>query len=727
MPYNEQENPNSNVNYLNKDFNQYRNTLIKYAKTYFPNTYKDFNETSPGMMLLEMNAYVGDVLSFYIDQQFKEMFLNTATERKNIYQLAKSMGYKPKPSSAAFVNLLIRQKVGVVGSGPNKTPDMTEALVLDRGVIVKSSVNDTTFQTLDVCDFNLTGSNLLPSNFDNATGVPTEYILEQYVPAASVETKVTTFNLDSPTQFRNLILNETNVLSIDSVVDSSGNRYYEVDSLAQDKVYDQTHWTVDRNNAYSDENGDNIDSAVPYKLNGMMTVNRRFVREVNSNLTTSLIFGNGILRSNITEGDSSYLEEVFDNSQELNSLLKGNLPADFDPTISYSSLGEAPGNTTLTVKYKVGGGVTSNVPAGTINKILSYKLLTSGHTLSTEDTLTVLNITPAGGGKDEETVEEIRQQIKANFNSQNRVVTKSDYEARIKSLPGRFGSIAKVFIKRKGVGELSSEFDLFDLNKDENNDGIPDTPGETGNVGGAADQQAFQTLFSNILSAPADTDVTINQQQIDFLNDLTTFIGSVAGLSETNFSGFKNLDIHVLSFDNTKNLVGSPGLLKSNLVTYLNNFKTISDEFNVTDAHVINFGVKFKVQAHMNYNRQDIKLKCIDELKKYFDISNMEINKPINISDIKNLLYSIEGVKLCDYVKISQLGNILGISSNLWYPGGNPPNGVSGVGKDNYGFAYNFEEFQGPDSNGIIKPAHITTPSIFELKNPNDNIKGVVS
>ena len=202
------------INYLGKDFISIKQDLIQHAKSYFPNTYQDFNETSPGMMMVELSAYVGDVLSFYIDQQFKEMFLTTATERKNIYQLAKSMGYKPKPSSAAFVNLLFRQKVPAIGSGPNKSPDMTEALVIDKGMIVKSGVNDITFQTLDVCDFNATGSDLLPSAFDSSTGVPTEYILSQYIPAASMETRTETLIVDSQQQFKKLTLKDTNVLSI---------------------------------------------------------------------------------------------------------------------------------------------------------------------------------------------------------------------------------------------------------------------------------------------------------------------------------------------------------------------------------------------------------------------------------------------------------------------------------------------------------------------------------
>ena len=108
MPYNDREYKESNVNYLNKDFSSFKNTLMEYAKTYFPNSYRDFNETSPGMMLIEMSAYVGDVLNFYIDQQYKEMMLPLAEERRNVLNMAKMLGYKAKSTVPAFVDFAIQ-------------------------------------------------------------------------------------------------------------------------------------------------------------------------------------------------------------------------------------------------------------------------------------------------------------------------------------------------------------------------------------------------------------------------------------------------------------------------------------------------------------------------------------------------------------------------------------------------------------------------------------------
>jgi len=115
----------SNVNYLNKDFTALKTSLMNYAKSYFPNTYRDFNETSPGMMLLEMNAYVGDVLSFYVDQQYREMLLPLAEERRNIINIASMLGYKVKPIVPSYVDLSFRQTLSAEGNDSSKVEFLT--------------------------------------------------------------------------------------------------------------------------------------------------------------------------------------------------------------------------------------------------------------------------------------------------------------------------------------------------------------------------------------------------------------------------------------------------------------------------------------------------------------------------------------------------------------------------------------------------------------------------
>ena len=202
MPYSNRQFKTTNVDYLNKDFDSFKSTLIEYAKTYFPNTYKDFNETSPGMMLMEMSAYVGDVLSFYIDQQYKEMMLPLAQERRNVINLSKTLGYKVKPVKASFVDLTFKQDVGyTLGDDNARYPNYTQAKSYDGGIIVKSSADsDIEFETLDGVDFSFSGSgyhNIEETSVDS-DGLVNTYTLSRKVKAVGGSRKTKTFTVGSP-------------------------------------------------------------------------------------------------------------------------------------------------------------------------------------------------------------------------------------------------------------------------------------------------------------------------------------------------------------------------------------------------------------------------------------------------------------------------------------------------------------------------------------------------
>ena len=197
MPYSNKDFSDTNINYINKDFRSLKNTLIEYAKTYFPNTYKDFNETSPGMMLIEMAAYVGDVQSFYIDQQYREMMLPLAEERKNVINIAKMLGYRTKPIIPAYVDITVKQTVDVI-SGNTPLPDYSQAVIIDKGMRITSTIDsDIIFETLDVVDFTASGSaDIAPE--DTATdenNLTSEYTLTRQIRAISGETKTKTFGI----------------------------------------------------------------------------------------------------------------------------------------------------------------------------------------------------------------------------------------------------------------------------------------------------------------------------------------------------------------------------------------------------------------------------------------------------------------------------------------------------------------------------------------------------
>ena len=296
MPYSNKEFKETNVNYLNKDFDSFKSNLIEYAKTYFPNSYKDFNETSPGMMLIEMSAYVGDVLSFYIDQQYKEMMLPLAQERRNITNIAKMLGYKVKPIIPAYVDLTITQEVPSNNDINNISPNYSTAVVLDKGLQVQSSEDSNViFETLEPVDFTVSSSAdplPEPSEYDD-NGIVSQYRLTRKVRAISGETKTRDFTLGSPQQFLRLTLNEENVIDIIKVEDlNNGNRYYEVDYLAQDKIPIESFYIGDstRTTAYHDSNDSVLSVPVPYTLQYIKT-GKRFITEINDDDTTSLVFG----------------------------------------------------------------------------------------------------------------------------------------------------------------------------------------------------------------------------------------------------------------------------------------------------------------------------------------------------------------------------------------------------------------------------------------------------
>ena len=718
MPRNEKYNNNKpTINYLNKDFLNLKSDLINYAKTYFPNTYKDFNETSPGMMLLEMNAYVGDVLSFYIDQQFKEMFVPTVEERVNIINLAKSFGYRVKPSVPAFVELTFTQVVNSTGfeSGIETTPHMVSASILEKGVTVESDSN-ISFQTLDVVDFNLTGS-IQPevNQVNESTGIPSSYFLRTKVKAVSSELKEINFKVDSPKEFLRLTIPDTNVISIVSVTDTSNNSYHQVDYLAQDKVYDEVHWTdptqTNRNGAYDDDSdGETIvvSTPVPYKLNEMKTVNKRFVIETNSDNTTTLVFGNGLIRSK-NDGDNTSLEETIQNNIENNALLQGTLPSVLNPTVDYKSLGESPSNTTIKVKYKVGGGISSNIGVESITTISNKKSLVETPNAESFNSITVINEKEAAGGADEESIEQIRENIKANFSAQNRCVTKDDYESRALSLPSRFGSIAKVYVRRKTYGE-NNLFGLSPFNLDQSTDPLVD-PGQ---IGGENDAIALENLLNEVQNG-TDWTSTDLQGLVNWVRDLD--------VNSTDLLSFKNLNMYVLSYDNNKNLIKTPTIIKQNLSNYLSQFKIISDDLLIADGRVVNFGIKFNVGARNEVNKADLKVKCIQEISNYFNIDNMNFQQTLYTSEIENLLYNVPGVKVVNSVRITQDNTELRTANHLHATGGVPSNNVSGQTSAEYGWAYQFSDYY---SSGVIIPPSETNPGIFELKNPLDNIKGEV-
>jgi len=438
----------SDLKYLNKDFSQFREKLINYSKTYFPDTFNDFNESSPGMMFIEMASYVGDVLSYYVDNQLRESLITEATEKSNIISIAKGMGYKPKPSVSSFSTLDVYILLPAVGAGTTSEPDWAYAPVVDAGLqaAAKSSGN-IGFFSLAPIDFRFSSS-MDPTDVSvykiDGSGNPESFLLKKQVDVQSGKQKQSKFGFDSPKKYDKILLSDPNIIQVLDVRDSDENKWYEVDYLAQNTIYEEV-----KNTALVDPELAQFNEQTPYLLK-LRKTSRRFTINVLADMTSELQFG---------AGNSSAADElIVPNPENVGMAIPyGNtsvMDNAWDPsnTMFTRAYGKAPSNTTLTVTYLVGGGIESNVKAGTITDLTKVSFSLDGDGLSSstigfvQKSIAINNPEPATGGKSEETIEEIRQNALGNFAAQSRAVTREDYIARVYSIPARFGNVAKCFI-----------------------------------------------------------------------------------------------------------------------------------------------------------------------------------------------------------------------------------------------------------------------------------------
>lgn len=447
------------IRYFNRDFDGLKKDFVEHLRIYFPDIYQDFNESSIGMMLTEMAAYFGDNLSFYLDKKFAESFLETARERKNVFKHAKQLGFKSfgKAAAAGVGDGFIR--VPAIRSNQKIIPDMRYAVTIKKGAKIKGSSGQT-YETLEDIEFDRVDISddafVQVGDRDASTKEPKNFILKRSkVPIKAGETKSVTFAVTSYKAFRKLTINEENVLEIIDVRDSSGNIWYEVDFLAQDTVFDGVANT-----------GESA-TDVPYVLT-LRSVPYRFTTEYD--VTTqkmSLIFGSGDAQN----FDGQLIPDLGDLS--LPTYGKSTF-TDFaiDPQnfLKTRTLGLAPVNTTLTVRYRVGGGVDTNAGSGEVKQVSDSQHDIGDTTLNSDtvndvgNSFSFSNPEAILGGKDELTLDEIRQLIAANFAAQSRVVTSQDFVVRTLSMPSKFGSIFRANARVNPVN--SNAVELIVISKD---------------------------------------------------------------------------------------------------------------------------------------------------------------------------------------------------------------------------------------------------------------------
>ena len=436
------------ISYLGKDFGQFRKGLIDFTKQYFPDTYVDFNESSPGMVFLELAAYVGDVLSYYADSNLKESMLEQASERANIFDIAKSLGYNPNNVVPAYVTLDVFHIIPSIGAGAAVAPDFNYALSIKPGMRVKQNNGAAIFRTLDSIDFAYSSSTspteitIYESNA--TTKLPTYYLLKKQVRAVSGDVKTATYSFTTPLAYDKIVLPDTNISEIISVVESDGDNWYQVPYLAQDTIFEDVP-----NLAENDPDLAQYRSSSPSLLKLKKTA-KRYITRLRSDNKLELQFGAGISDNND--------EEIVPNPDNVGNGLAGfrrSVDVDIDPSnfLYTRTYGQAPSNTTLTITYTIGNGIVDNVPANvlTLVNFVEYNddinTSNSGNLVNfVKSTIAVNNSGPASGAKTSDTLQDIKNNALANFATQNRLVTREDYIIRAYSMPAKFGSVAKAYI-----------------------------------------------------------------------------------------------------------------------------------------------------------------------------------------------------------------------------------------------------------------------------------------
>ena len=604
------------IKYVNKTFSDFRQQLIDYTKNYFPDTYNDFSATSPGMMFIEMASYVGDVLSFYQDIQLQETFLQYAQEPANLYNLAYMMGYRPKVSTAATVDLDVFQRIPAILSSGQYVPNYNFAVTVGENATLQSTTTPSV-QFLISNKINFTFSSSYDptevSVYATAGNTITEFLLQKKVKATSAEIRTTTVTVTAPERFKTVTIQDSNILGILDIVDNngSGNSWYEVPYLGQDTVF-----LEQSNTGGSDSN------LVPYVIQ-LQKVPRRFVTRFTSTGDLQVQFGAG------TSGQSDSVITPDPTNVGLGDQIIGVSRIDkaYDPSnfMFTGTYGLAPANTVLRIRYLIGGGVEANVPSDTITTILNAQRTAT--TLGYENTLQFTNSEAAVGGKDGDNSDELRENSLKAYSEQLRAVTTEDYVIRTLSLPAKFGSVAKAYVVQD---QLSS------------------TKSATDNI-----------VDGNPLS----------------------------------------LSLFVLAYDNNKKLTTASSTLRSNLSTYLSQYKLITDAVNIKDAFIVNIGVRYDIVILPNFTGRDVLLSCTQALQDYFRIEKWSINQPVNISALYTLLDRIKGVQTVQNIEIDNK------------VGGN---------YSQYGY-----DVKGATKNNIVYPSY--DPCIFEIKFPDTDIVGRVT
>jgi hypothetical protein len=603
--------------YLNKDFDGFKSDLLEYARTYFPNNIKDFSEASVGGLMIELASYIGDVNSFYLDHQFHELSHETAVEDKNIEAMLRRAGVPIVGAAPAVLNQTFLIEVPSTGNPP--VPNPISLPILNEGTVVVAN-NGTQFELVDDIDFSETDeagnyiANVTIGTTD-VNGRPTSFIMSRTGFCLSGFRTTESFSIGSFEAFKRYTLSRENVTEIISVFDGEGQEYYQVDFLTDDTVFKVI------------PNKNTVDKKIVESKVAITSAPYRFISQTSlrTRLSTLTFGGGSALATNddIIPDPSQYAVPLYGKktfprfSLNPNNLLKT------------TTLGIINPNTTMTVTYRYGGGLSHNVGAESVRDITTLNLTfpngpTNEVAQSVRSSVDTINYQEGAGGDDAPTIDELKSRIPSVRASQNRIVTKEDLIARIYTMPSNFGRVFRASTTPDPNNPLASR-------------------------------------------------------------------------------------IYIVSRNSENNLTLSPDSLKENLSTYLNKFRMSNDAMDILDARIINIQVSFSIVADPKAgNKNIIKQNVIEKLKKYFNIKNFEIDQPIMLNDIENIIFNNVGVLTVNDLRVENIAGA--VNSNV---DGAEPRVYSG---EQYDIKSNTER-------KIIYPP---MGGIFEVKFPDYDLKAII-
>lgn len=535
------------IKYTSRDFNSIKQDLINHAKRYYPDTYKDFNEASFGSLVMDQVAYTGDILSFYLDYQANESFLDTANEYDNVVRLTRQMGYKYKgrPSTHGYVSFFLL----VPADSTGLAPDTRYVPTLKRRTELMSTAGEGFLLTEDV-DFRSTSNEIVVGMVNQVTGLPTHYIIKSTARVISGRIAQVNLNIGSFKKFNKILLGDSNVAEILECTDREGHEYYEVEHLAQDVIYREI------------PNSDSATNSAAPMLLKPTAVPRRFVVE-RTRSETHIMFGYG------SEEDIKIEKVVDPSSIILDQLGRGYVTnTDFDPSnlLGTDKFGVSPVDTILKVVYRVNNSNNPNAAVGTVTQItrpiFSFEnetTLDAGKVSAVKRSLESTNDNPIVGHANIPTTEELKIRTKSFFAAQNRAVTREDYKSLVYNMPPKFGAVKRCAVLQ--------------------------------------DKDSFK----------------------------------------------RNLNMYIISENSAGNLTQSNDIIKSNIKTWLNQYRMVNDTIDIMDAKIINLGISFVVVTKGGYDKYKVLDECLRTLRNRF-LRTFDIAEPFSYTEVYATLNKIEGV-----------------------------------------------------------------------------------